>query len=369
LNILIYYPYNQRSVEQQSVMEMLVKTGEKVFLLTTCAEGYIHEYVRGFGVNAFASPVQQEGIKGYFKQAIYLRKFCRQNNIDIIFVHQQSAAFPAMLASPFIKARIAYFRHNSDEDYQLNPSKAKRMNGLLNRFIKRLIAPSQKVWQHWVNEEKVDPPRITRINYGYNFGQYEKADPAKVKAIQDEFPCQLRVVSIARLVAAKRHLLMFRCVQEAIKTGIDIRLICIGTGPDEAMLKQWIKDNRLEANISMLGYRSNIFDYLGAADIYMHLSSTEASNSSVKEAGLAACPCLVCKGVGDFEDYIKNEQNGFLVSKEPQTSEVLDILKEASADKTKLQRIGKSLQHTVREQFDIANVTPLYRQLITEMKK
>jgi L-malate glycosyltransferase len=276
---------------------------------------------------------------------------------------------PALLASPFIKARIAYFRHNSDEDYQANPVKAKWMNRILNRFKKRLVAPSQKVWQHWVKEENVSPAKIMRINYGYNFEQYEKANPVKVKTIQEEYPCRLRIVSIARFVPAKRHVLMFRAIEATVRAGIDCKLICIGTGPDEASLKQWVADNNLAENIFIIGYCSNIFDYLEAADLYLHLSSTEASNSSVKEAGLVACPCIVCRNVGDFEDYIVNGQNGFLVSNDPPVEEVMHAMMTASENKEQLKEMGKKLKTTIVNEFDIQKVVPAYEKLITSMSR
>jgi L-malate glycosyltransferase len=369
MNILVFYPYYQRSVEQQSVMEMLMKKGHKVFMLSFYPEGFIHDYVRQFGVIAGSLPKPKLKLLDYFTQARFLVGFCRKNKIDIIFVHQQLGALPMMLASPFMKARIAYFRHNSDEDYQQFPVKAKVMNRLLNRFVKRLVAPSQIVWKHWVEVEHVSPKRITRINYGYNYDQYDKPNLAEVKIIQESYPCHLRIVSVARLVPPKRHLLMFQCVKAALNAGVDCKMICVGAGSEEEMLKKWVKDNKLEDRIFFAGFRHNIFDYLAAADLYLHLSNTEASNSSVKEAGLASCASIVCKGVGDFEDYVKNGENSFLVEKDPTVKEVSEIIIAMSKNKEQLKKIGENLRCTVLREFDISQVEPLYEKMIEKMMK
>src|SRR4051794_10137576 len=118
-NILIYFPYNQRTVEQQSVMELLVKKGHNVFLLTLTPENYLHQYVRTLGVQAYASPVAATAtIKNIYANAKYLASFCNEHKIDVIIAHQQLAALPLIFAKPFIKksTKVFYVRHNADED-------------------------------------------------------------------------------------------------------------------------------------------------------------------------------------------------------------------------------------------------------------
>jgi glycosyltransferase involved in cell wall biosynthesis len=349
-------------------MQLLCKKEYTVYLLTTCGEGYIHKYVRQFGVTADASPIKgQSGIYNYLKQAFYLYKYCKANKIRTVLAQQQSAALPALLCSVFLRLRIAYFRHNSDEDYQSNPAKAWRLNKLLNKYLKILIAPSAKVMRHWISHEKVNPDKITRINYGYNFDQYEHPDLNESQRIKKEYSCDLLIVSIARLVSAKRHLLMFQAVQSALLLGVDCKFLCIGTGPDAEELKKWIVANDLESRIFLLGYRSNIFDYLNAAGVYLHLSSTEASNSSVKEAGLAACPVIVCKGVGDFDDYIENNVNSFLVNQNPSVTEVADLLASVSKKGIEINEMGKKLKETILTKFNISNVERDYESLLNKM--
>lgn len=120
----------------------------------------------------------------------------------------------------------------------------------------------------------------------------------------------------------------------------------------------------MENHIFLLGNRSNVLDYLSAADLLLHLSETEASNSVVKEAGLAKKPVIVCERVGDFEDYIVHGQNGFLVNKEEPVSAATAIVTNYCALPAELKEIGLNLQHTVLKQFDIANVSDNYDKII-----
>lgn len=364
-NILIYFPYNQRTVEQQSVMELLIKKGHRVFLLTLTPEGYLHRYVRKLGVQAFASPViNGSAFTGIFRNARHLVRFCRDNAIDVIIAHQQLAALPLIFARPFIKARTFYVRHNADEDYKAHPLKARWMNAFINKLSPVIIAPSDIVYDYMTRKEHVPERKMLRINYGYNFSQYEKADHAKAADIRNAHACSLLVISIARLAPVKRHLLMFGVIQRLRSKGLDVKFICLGDGPSKEMLHQWVAENGLEQAIFFKGIQPDIFDYLVAGDLLLHLSETEASNSVVKEAGLAERTAIVCAGAGDFSDYIEDGINGFLVDHQSPVDMSVEMIGQLYHNRALLKEMGKALNETVTGMFDIENVSSKYDAII-----
>lgn len=367
-NILIYFPYNQRTVEQQSVMEMLVNKGHAVFLLTLTPENYLHQYVRTLNVKAFASPVSHtSGICNILRNATYLVNFCKQHAIELIIAHQQVTALPLIFARPFINCKTFYVRHNADEDYKTHPFKARVMNQFINRMLPRIIAPSGMVQQYMIDQEKVSPKKITRINYGYNFRQYEKPVDEKVNEIKSTYPCTLLVLSIARLVPAKRHYIMFEAIKQLINKGVDVKMVCLGDGFLKQNLLQWIQANSLQERIFLEGIQPNIFDYFMASDLLLHLSESEASNSVVKEAGLVNKPVIVCENVGDFSDYIIDGFNGCLVRKENPLEQTLQFFEKFYKKKDALLQIGIELNNTILKGFDIKNVSLQYDQLINNI--
>jgi glycosyltransferase involved in cell wall biosynthesis len=363
-NILIYFPYNHRTVEQQSVMEILVNKGYSVFLLTLTSKNSLHTIAKELGVRVSSSPVNKtSGFKNIFLNAKYLVAFCRANCIQVIIAHQQVAALPVIFAKPFISCKIFYVRHNSDEDYKAHPVKAWIMNRFINRMLPRIIAPSRAVYQYMKEQENVLPKKLIRINYGYNFSQYEMPDLKKSREIRDAHQCELLLVSVARLVAPKRHALMFEVVRILIEKGMDIKLICLGNGPLKNQLQKLI-ESKLPGRVFLRGIQQNIFDYLAAGDVFLHLSETEASNSAVKEAGLVKKTVVVCKKVGDFEDYIVHEKNGFLVKKEDPLQQSVRFLEKCYNNREILPIMGNNLCETVLKKFDINNVSSQYDDLI-----
>jgi glycosyltransferase involved in cell wall biosynthesis len=365
MNILIYFPYNQRTVEQQSVMEMFIKNGHRVFLLTLSAPGPLHQIATAMGVTCLSSGTgEQLTVKNVFTNARLLIKTCKQHQINVVLAHQQICALPLIIAKPFIKAQAFYIRHNTDEGYAANPAKAKMLNGFINRWSKNIIAPSNIVYNFLHQKEGVPANKMRRINYGYNFDQYEKPIAATVENIRQEFAATLLIVSVARLVEAKRHIKMFSVVQTLVNEGLDCKMICLGAGSLKNELEKWIVENNMTHHIYLMGIKSNVLDYLSAGDLLLHLSETEASNSVVKEAGLVKKAAIVCKGVGDFEDYIEHNVNGFLTDKDHPEKETADILRAMYHNKVQLQQIGANAQQTITTVFDIKNVAASYLNLL-----
>jgi glycosyltransferase involved in cell wall biosynthesis len=345
-------------------MEMLVQRGHNVVLLTTCEKGDLHDIVSAFGVTAIGSNASGSKLSKFRANMKQLSQTIDQYKIETVIAQQQGPALIAGTLKKFKKFNLAYVRHNTDEAYQDHPVKAKWLNKLVNSVTPVKIAPSSVVEKFWIETEKVSPRQIRRINYGYNFNQYEKPEPTVVRSIKEQYPAGLRVLSMARLVPAKRHREMFNIIKDLHKKGLDIKLICLGTGPLEPELRQYVIDQQMSDFIFLTGRKTNIFDYIEASDIFMHLSTSEASNSAVKEVGINRKPVIVCKEVGDFEDYVVTGRNGYITEKINPVPETMAALEQAAADKEKLRALGERLASDVITMFDIQNVAPGYDALL-----
>jgi len=108
------------------------------------------------------------------------------------------------------------------------------------------------------------------------------------------------------------------------------------------------------------GYVDNVLEHLAASSFVLHPSISEASCVSIKEAGLAQRPVIVCRGVGDFQEYITDFENGFLVDESNYIAEASEIIRHYRMECRKLQRMGEMLRDSVIRHFDIKNILPCY---------
>jgi glycosyltransferase involved in cell wall biosynthesis len=283
----------------------------------------------------------------------------------VVFAHLQSAGVIAGVARKLTSFRFFYVRHNTDEHRLQNNKKGIVLNWLANKLSARIIAPSEKVYRYIIEEEKVERSKVVRINYGYDFLQYLETDRSGIaESIRKQFPCRLLVISVARFLPVKRHLLMFEVIRRLVKKKMDIKMICLGDGPNADEMKEFVHTSNMDESIFLLGSKKNVFDYLEAADVFFHLSLSEASNSAVKEAGYCKKPAIVCTNVGDFDDYIKNGINGFIVEKENPVDAAEGILAQLYSDPERLRLLGQNIYQTIVEEFDIRNVKSKYEQIL-----
>jgi glycosyltransferase involved in cell wall biosynthesis len=128
-------------------------------------------------------------------------------------------------------------------------------------------------------------------------------------------------------------------------------------------LRKIIAENHLNSRVFMPGHIVNVTDYLASADFLLHPSISESSCVVVKEAGISKLPSIVCEGVGDFDDYVENGENGFVVPKDDFVNCASDIVVEYHLEKEKLDRIKHNMNEKVLELFSIENVLPKYEGL------
>ena len=367
MNILIFSPSNLRAVDQQSQALLFKKMGHNPSLLTCLPEGLLHKHFQTHGFKAYSSNIKSAGILYFIKQIIFLVKFCRKNNIGLVCSHLQNCALIAGFAKYFMKAKVVYMRHHTDYVGIYNSPKEKLQNYFANTLSPKIIAISDEVKKQLL-QEGVTAKKIVRINLCYNFDEYNADQTDKFDEVKNDITAGLTVLYAARLDPVKRHTLAFEVVENLLIENVDCKLICIGKGEIENELKRHVADKNLNANIIFKGFVTNVFDYIKASDILLLLSDTEASSHMLKEAGICGKTLIVCKQVGDFEDFIVDGENGFLVNKADPVKETVDILKKIHADKSWIDKMGQNLKKTVFQHFSInSNFAELYQQLFNEI--
>lgn len=359
-NILIYYQNPYRSIFFESIGQTFRQRGYTVYFLTKCDRGILHEKMEEFGVITAAYNPRAPRLLRFFYHWVYLIRYCRRNKISVVYSHLQLANLIALLAQYFIRPKVLPCRHHVDEIIQVNNRTALLIDKWVNRLSKKIIVVSAAVKQHMIEREKVNPGKIVVIPLGYNFDLYNKPDPGKACAIKKEMNCHLLLIIVARMTGGKRHIVALQVLNKLVKEGLDVKLIIMDGGPEQENLRSYIRENVLGDKVLFTGFLNNTMDYVAAAELLLHPSVIEASNQVVREAGILEKPCIVCKGVGNFDEYFVHRENGFLVSKENTMSEMSDIVKEYYNKKDQLKQIGTRFRKQVLDKFSIDKIVDEY---------
>lgn len=356
--ILFFYPSNKRSNVIETTLLALTDMGNKIILLTSCERGALHNAIEAKGIEVFAHPVPNKNSFSYYiSQIRNLIRFCNQHKIDILYSDLQHSNFISVFAQYFIKARLVAFRHHFKfskqhfkVDLEINANE-KRFDWIINHLAKEIAVPAKSIKRNIVKYERVNPEKLKVVPYLYDFSSFSIPKQEEVEGIRKKYEAKLLLVMVSRLIPFKRHMLVLPLIKKLIAEGLDIKLLILDEGPEKERIANYIKEHQIEKNVFLLGFQTAPLLYIAASDLLIHPSLTEASNNVVKECGLLKKAVAVCDGVGDFEEYIEDGKNGFLVDLEDPIPQFEEIIKNSYTNPESLIEVGNNLHTTILEKF------------------
>ena len=119
-------------------------------------------------------------------------------------------------------------------------------------------------------------------------------------------------LSVGRLTNQKNFLFLCKAFKELKKNIPNIKLLIAGNGEQEKEILNFIKKNKLEKNIILLGYQENIFPYLKKAKGFILSSLWEDPGFVLIEAGFCRTPVLSSDAWPGPIEIIKDNLNGFI---------------------------------------------------------
>ena len=248
----------------------------------------------------------------------------------------------------------------------MGPSKnARFFDRVIGKLAKNIVAISDRVKHEMQEKESVRPNKIIRINNAYNCSLFPPVDKnIKNKIIKnyDLMDKDIVLLNVGRMIPLKRQALLLELVYLLKKDGFNIKLLIVGSGQLENELIKITESYKITNEVVFTSQVNNIRDYMDCCDLQVHLSESEASNNVVKEFALLGKPSIVCKNVGDFEDYCTNE-NSYLIPKGFSVINLKSIIVQIINNKKDLVRKGEEMRSTVKSIFSIDNVITKYLDL------
>lgn len=155
--------------------------------------------------------------------------------------------------------------------------------------------------------------------------QEEKLILKKDKGYEKEFI----ILCIGELNKNKNQSTIIRAMVDVLRKYSNVKLLLAGNGPEKDNLQQLINQFYLEDNIKLIGYRTDLEDYIKISDLVVSASIREGLGLNILEAMTCGKPIIASNNRGHRE-VIKVRENGILVK--PNNSnefanEICDIIK------------------------------------------
>ncbi len=340
-NIVKYINYNNFKVS------IITLTPEK-------ANTRIREFQK-FPIDVFQLSLNNK--KNLFSLYILLRKKVLKINPLIIHSHcPRSLYLMSFLPSKYKTLYTIHIYPGLQQKILYGSIKGKIIIFLNNFFTKRCslpIACSESVSELFKSEKKIE---ILSIPNGssletWDYNQNEKNNLRNELRLNKDF---IYFIFIGRLSKEKN---LFNLIQAfANITNEKIRLIILGDG------NMWEELYNIKPkNVIMLGFKTNVYDYLKASDYYISTSHVEGLANTLLESMTVGLP-MILSDIPSHHEILKNfksdETVGIIIDQDNQKSIQNAILKIIGFDSEK---IRKSTHKVFLEKYTAKRMSKAYQ--------
>lgn len=325
-------------------------------------EGELYKRGKDLGIS-----MAQFGSKAAYDDSIL--KYVKEKNIDIVNFHGAKAFFMHWFLKHKLQiSAVATIHSNYKKDFLNNKFKQIFFTPLSIQGLKSFkyyICVSNYI-SNLLKEDNFKGKRFI-VNNGIDY------DAIKVvknrEAIRKIYGLEEKdfvYVCVARMHPIKNHLGLIQAFSQLKKEREEVKLLLVGDGELEEVVKNKIKNLYLEKDIILTGFVGSPIDIINAADINILTSFSEGGAPPLVVLESAAVKkAFICSKVGDMVETI-NEQRGFLVDPNS-VQDIYEKMREAYDRREELGTMGESLYQFVKDTYSMESFCSKYYSAYKEI--
>jgi len=239
-----------------------------------------------------------------------LVKIIKENQIDIIHVHNGKDYWLAVFAQYFAgRAKVVATRHI------LPPLGNSILHQKMFAKIDHFIAVSEKVKDNLIQENNIQPEKISVVYNGMDLSNYNNINSSYLYSELNISKDNFIIGSVGGLCERKNQKLLIDIAKEIKLEPIKFILV----GEDFSDNKEYknelltkIKQNNLEDRVIMTGYRKDIPELMNLFNLLVVPSKSEAFGLVAIEA-MAAGTAVIANKIDGLKEVIVDKDSGLLV--------------------------------------------------------
>jgi glycosyltransferase involved in cell wall biosynthesis len=172
------------------------------------------------------------------------------------------------------------------------------------------------------------------------------ADPVGTAALRASLapPDGFLIGSVGRLDRVKGYEDLIRAARIVVDTHPEVRFAIAGCGPLQTSLQRLIVELRLTGRFQLLGFRSDVPNFLAALDLFVSSSLWEGFGLAVAEAMMLGKP-VVATRVGGVTDSVIPGKTGTLVAPHDPAALANAILTAVATQGSRSEQIANAQRH------------------------
>lgn len=289
-------------------------------------------------------------LKKNFRRIRILRKYLKENKIDVLV---------SFMAEPNFRASIATIGLNTRLIVSIRNDPRKEYAGILGWFTAKLLMPladgcvfqtnDAKQWfsKRLQKKSKIILNAVNPCFFSFNYKGKRK-----------------NIVTCGRLTEQKNHKLLIDAFAK-IKNQVEDNLLIYGEGILREELENEIKILNLQDRVFLMGQTNDVASAIGSAKLFILSSDYEGMPNALMEAMTLGIPCISTDcPCGGPKMIIDDGVNGFLVSPNEVDELAMKIVYVLTI--TDLNRISFNAKVTAEQMFNISQINESWKEYIKE---
>lgn len=123
---------------------------------------------------------------------------------------------------------------------------------------------------------------------------------------------KLRLIAVGTLKKSKGYMRLLSIVKRLRDENYAVHLYILGVGPLQGEMEAFIRKNKLQSTITMLGYQTNPYKYISKCDLFVCTSFAEGFSTAATEALIVGTPVCTVEVSGMKEMLGENNEYGLV---------------------------------------------------------
>lgn len=289
------------------------------------------------------------GIDYIFKiknNAEKISKILKDLNIDLLYMNNQpSSNLEGIIAAKNAGIKsIIHSRCVVDLNFfEINA---------VNKWLTKTICVSEGLKNSFV-QQGIESSKCVVVHNGIDTTITPAITPEKIKNELGFNKSDLLIVSAGSLVKRKCFCdVIYSVAHLLIKHKFEhIKCLIAGQGPEKKLIQKEIDRYNLQDKVILTGFKSDIFSYINASDVFLLTSPKEGFSRVILEAMLMGKPVIAANSPGPME-LIQNKETGFLF-RAGNIKEIVDCLLMLISSPSLRKSMGEKGRKRAVENFSI----------------
>lgn len=290
---------------------------------------------------------------------LYRKAIKEKYDVEIAFLEGKVSKFVANSTNPNSK-KIAWIHTDINNVSGMDIFKNIEEEKQCYKQFDKIMCVSEEVKKRFMDKTQITENLYIQMNPIDSKEILEKANEPIVKELNNK---GLIVSTVGRLVKVKGYDRLLEVHKKLIQEGILHTLWIVGEGEERKNLETFIKENKLEETVNLVGYTKNPYKYVQNSDVFVCSSRIEGLSSALLEATILEKTIVTTNCPGTKEIFGQSGQTAIIVNNT--TEDLYEGLKQILTNFDLRERLKERIK-TRSKLLDIDNVISQIEKILDE---